>query len=901
MASPTAELAKAYDPGSVEGAVYRRWLESGCFGAPGAAGPGPRFSLVMPPPNVTGRLHMGHALDNTLQDVFVRWRRMCGDAVLWVPGTDHAGIATQAVVERRLVAEGSGRLALGREAFVARVWDWKGEYEAGIVEQLQRLGCSCDWERQRFTLDAGLSAAVEEVFVRYHHEGLLYRGNYVVNWCTSCGTAISDLEVVHEPEDSRLYRIRYPLAGGGELVVATVRPETMLGDAGVAVHPDDARYRGLVGRTALLPLVGRPLPVVADAHVDPSFGTGALKVTPAHDADDAEIAARHGLAPISVIGVDGRMTAEAGPNFGGLPAADARAAVVEALRQGGFLVGEEAYTAAVGRCSRCGSVVEPLISRQWFLRMRPFAERAAAAVRQGAVRFVPERFTQDFLQWMERTHDWCVSRQLWWGHRIPAYECAACGETTVARDAPLVCPRCGAPEPPRDADVLDTWFSSALWPFSTLGWPWGGEAHGAPGGGADLSSYYPTDLLVTGRDILFFWVARMVCSALHLTGEVPFRTVLLHGLVRDAQGRKMSKSRGNGIDPLETIERYGADALRLTLLVGVAPGNDSRFAPQKLEGSQRFCNKLWNAARFACGHLAADGGAGGDGAAAGPPAQALADRWILSSLAAAAGAATAALARLDAGEALAGLQAFVWEDFCDWYLEAVKSRLFGGAGPESAAAARQTLHTALRGILRLLHPFLPFITEEIWSHLPAPGGLLLTQPWPTPGEWPVDPRAEATFGLVREIVGAIRSLRAEMRVAPTARVHVLVRGGGSAGALDLEEATVRELGRVASIERRGVAPGEAGVSAVVGAGVEVVLLIEGLVDVAAEWRRLAAERDSAEREWRRAGARLAHPGFRERARPEVVAQETTRHQALQATVERLTKRLEQLAPGGGAR
>jgi len=899
VAIEETELPKAYDPAPVEGRVYRRWLESGAFAAPSGAAGGPRFSIVMPPPNVTGRLHMGHALDNTLQDVFVRWHRMMGDAALWVPGTDHAGIATQAVVEKRLGEQGTSRRALGREAFVQRVWAWKGEYEAGIVDQLRRLGCSCDWARQRFTLDAGLSRAVEEVFVRYHRQGLLYRGNYLVNWCPSCGTAISDLEVEHEPEEARLYRVRYPLEGGGEVVVATVRPETMLGDAAVAVHPEDERYRDAVGRTAVLPLVGRRIPVVADAHVDPSFGTGALKVTPAHDADDAAIAGRHGLPSFSVIGVDGRLTAEAGPDYAGRPVAEARAAVVLALRAGGFLVGEEPYTAAVGRCSRCRGVVEPLISRQWFLQMRTLADAAAGAVRSGRIRFVPERFADDFLQWMEKAHDWCVSRQLWWGHRIPAYECAACGETTVAATPPAACPRCGAAEPERDPDVLDTWFSAALWPFSTLGWP--------DAASPDLAAYYPTDLLVTGRDILFFWVARMAFSALQLTGEVPFRTVLLHGLVRDAQGRKMSKSLGNGIDPLETIDRYGADALRLTLLVGVAPGNDTRFSPEKIEGSQRFCNKLWNAARFALGHLtAAAGEVAADADAAGPPE--LVDRWIESRLAAAAAAAGAALARFDPGEALAGLQSFVWDDFCDWYLEAVKPRLFGAAGAGAAAAARRVLRRVLGGTLRLLHPFLPFITEEIWAHLRPEDGsdaggaarLLLTAPWPAEGEWRSDPAAEAEFGLLRDIVGAVRSLRAEMRVPPGAFGRVLVHGGGSPAALDAGAPIARALGRIESLERRGAAPGELGVSAVVGAGVEVVLLLDGLVNVAGEVERLRRERDGAEVQMRRAADRLANRDFRDRAKPEVVEREKERCRALEAAVVRLERRMAELAGGAVA-
>ncbi len=876
------DLPSNYEPASVEDRIYALWEASAAFAAPERPGDRPRFSIVMPPPNVTGALHMGHAMDNTLQDVFVRWHRMRGDATLWVPGTDHAGIATQAVVEKRLAAEGLSRRELGRDAFLERVWAWKDEYEGSITRQLRRLGCSCDWSRQRFTLDAGLSRAVEEVFIRYHRDGLLYRGNYIVNWCPGCGTAISDLEVDHEPEESRLYRVRYPLVGGGEVVIATVRPETMLGDTAVAVHPEDDRYRAYVGRRVMLPLVGREIPIVADAHADPSFGTGALKVTPAHDADDAAIAERHALPAVAVIGTDGRMTAEAG-EFAGLDVSEARRAVVARLSAQGFLAGEEAYTAAVGRCSRCKTVVEPLISRQWFVRMRPLADAAAAAVQDGRIRFVPDNFTKIFLQWMDNAHDWCVSRQLWWGHRIPAYECGRCGETVVAAEPPAVCPRCGAPEPERDPDVLDTWFSSALWPFSTLGWP---EEGGL------FEQYYPTDLLVTGWDILFFWVARMAFSGLHFTGREPFRTVLLHGLVRDAQGRKMSKSLGNGIDPLEVIARYGADALRLTLLVGVAPANDTRFAPDRIEGSQRFCNKLWNAARFVLGVSAGTGEAAGD---TGPLE--VADRWILSRLAAAVRAATSALERMDAGEALSGLQAFVWDEFCDWYVEAAKGRLYGHSGPASAAAARGTIRTVLGGILRLLHPFLPFITEEIWAHLAGPEqGLVMTAPWPVEGEWPADPEAEARFGLVREVISAIRSLRAELRVPPAAQVRVLLHGGGGGAeeAVRSQSAVVAALARVAELDVRETAAGELGVSAVVGPGVEVRLLLDGVVDVGAEVARLRRERESAARERERTRARLENPEFTTRAKPEVVARDQERLVTLAATVERLSHRLGQL-------
>lgn len=865
----------AYDAGAVEGRISKAWLDAGIFRAPEPAGR-PRFSIVMPPPNVTGRLHMGHALDCTLQDVFVRWHRMRGDATLWLPGTDHAGIATQAVVERRLREEGTGRVALGREEFLRRVWAWKDEYEADIGRQLRRMGCSCDWSRQRFTLEPALARAVEEVFIRYHRDGLIYRGDYIVNWCPACGTAVSDLEVDHEPEPSRLYEVRYPLEGGGAIMVATVRPETMLGDVAVAVHPADVRHGDHVGRTAVLPLSGRRIPVIADAAVDPEFGTGALKITPAHDLTDAQIALRAGLPAVTVIGTDGRLTAEAGPRFAGLPVAEARAAVVAALQAEGALAAERPHVAPVGRCSRCHGVIEPLISRQWFVRMRPLADAAAAAVRDGRVRLVPgSPFTDIFLQWMDGAHDWCISRQLWWGHRIPAYECPACGETVVAAEAPPACPRCGHPEMSRDPDVLDTWFSSALWPFATLGWP---------EGGADLPAYYPTDLLVTGRDIIFFWVARMVWSGLYATGEPPFRTVLLHGLVRDAEGRKMSKSLGNGIDPLELIDRGGADALRLTLLVGVAPGHDSRFLPEKLEGSQRFCNKLWNVARLVLG-------AEDDGTPPGAPE--LPDRHIRSRLEAARAAAEQALERLDAGEALAGLQAFVWDEFCDWYAEATKRRLYGRAGAASRAAARATLREVLAGALRLLHPFLPFITEELWGQLGEPG-LLAAARWPDPAPGGRDEAAEAAFGRVQAAVAAIRSLRAELRIPPAAELPALAHGAGAA-ALAEERETVCALARLRSLELRAPRPGEPGASAVVPGGLELHLPLEGVIDVPAEAARLGRELEGARREQERAATRLANAEFRNRARPEVVAREEERLGELRGTVRRLTERIAALS------
>ncbi len=883
-------LPPVYDPARVETKWYAYWEESGFFRAEAEPGREP-FCIVIPPPNVTGNLHIGHALNNTIQDILIRWRRMQGRAALWLPGTDHAGIATQAVVEKELAKEGLTRQQLGRERFLERVWAWKERYEANIIGQLKRLGCSCDWTRTRFTMDPGLSRAVEEVFVRYYEKGLIYRGDYIVNWCPRCETAISDLEVNHEPAEGKLWHILYPFVDGPlpdgrrGVVVATTRPETMLGDTAVAVHPDDDRYRDLVGRTVRLPLVGREIPIVADAFVDPSFGTGAVKVTPAHDPDDFECGRRHGLPLVQVIGQDGRMTAAAGPAYAGLDRFAARAAVVRDLEAQGLLVGVEEHTHAVGRCDRCDTVVEPLVSRQWFVRMGPLAGPAMEVVRQGLVRFVPERFTKIYLNWLENVRDWCISRQLWWGHRIPAWECRDCGETVVAREreAPANCPRCGGARLERDPDVLDTWFSSALWPFSTLGWP----DEDAP----DLRDFYPTDVLVTGYDIIFFWVARMIFSALEFTGRIPFRHVLVTGLVRDHLGRKMSKSLGNGVDPLEVIEKYGADTLRFTLVTGNTPGNDQRFHWEKVEGARNFCNKIWNAARFALGHLE---GFDPAGEAPGPEELELADRWILSRLDAVTAEATGALERFELGEAARLLYDFFWGEVCDWYLEIVKPRLAGADGEASRRAARHTLWTVLETSLRLLHPFLPFLTEEVWQRLPHRGPSVMVAPWPVP-QGRRDPEAEARMGLVMEAVRALRNLRAEMNVPPGRKAPAYVRAAGR----DLEALREGEryVCRLAHVEElRFGEDGAAGkvVAAVAGAA-ELRLPLAGLVDVEREAARLRRELEEARAELARARGKLANEGFLRGAPPEVVDKERRKAEELAARAERLEARLNELA------
>ncbi|MDI3299145.1 MAG: valine--tRNA ligase [Bacillota bacterium] len=893
------ELPKAWNPAEGEPEARRIWEEADLFRAPedGRGRTGLRFSIVMPPPNVTGNLHMGHAMDNTLQDILIRWHRMRGDATLWQPGTDHAGIATQHVVEVRLAQEGLERRAMGREAFVERVWRWKDEYEANILRQLRRIGASPDWSRLRFTMDEGLSRAVREVFVRLWERGLIYRGDYIIQWCPVCGTALADIEVEHEPVEGRLYHVRYPLldeeghATGEALEIATARPETMFGDVAVAIHPGDPRYRHLVGRRLRHPLVDRELPVIEDEAVDPDFGTGALKVTPAHDADDFAIGQRHRLEPIRVIDETGHLTAEAG-RFAGMERFEARRAVVEELRRQGFLVREEAYQQAVGRCYRCGTVVEPLISRQWFVRVAPLAEKARQAVERGEVRLVPERFTRIFFNWLDGIHDWCISRQIWWGHRIPAWTCRNCGQLTVAREAPERCPHCGSTELDQDPDVLDTWFSSALWPFSTLGWPESTR---------ELELYYPTSVLVTGYDILFFWVARMLFMGLEFMGQVPFRTVVLHGLVRDEQGQKMSKSRGNGVDPLEVVDEFGADALRWSLVIGVSPGNDQRFLREKVEGARNFANKVWNVARFARLNLG-DLEAGFDDA--GLPrlpeeGLRLEDRWILSRLDAVTEAVDRRLGEFEFGEAARELYDFLWGEVCDWYVEAIKPRLRQAAEADAAAQAdRRTAQQVLLGVLdralRLLHPFMPFVSEVIWQHLPHRGPALMGAQWP-PALGRRDPEAEEAMGRIAEAVRSMRNLRAELRLPPSARPRFLVRRQDAELLLG-EERMVRTLAGLGALER--VRPGEEPAPgtflADVAGGAELILPLEGLGDPGELRARFARELERLESELERERRRVADEGFVRKAPPEVVERSRRAVEEKEAAAELLRLRLRQL-------
>ncbi|MGE5577413.1 MAG: valine--tRNA ligase [Syntrophothermus sp.] len=860
-------LPTVYDPKSVEDKWYKYWLDGNHFHAEVKNG-GEPFSIVIPPPNVTGELHLGHALNNTVQDILIRWRRMQGYNALWMPGTDHAGIATQIKVEAELAKEGLTRHDLGREKFLDRVWAWKEKYGNQIINQLKKLGTSCDWERERFTMDAGCSAAVREVFVRLYEKGLIYQGHRIINWCPHCHTTLSDIEVEHEEREGNLWHIRYPFKdGGGEIIVTTTRPETMLGDTAVAVHPDDERYRGLVGKTVILPLMNREIPIVADAYVDPAFGTGALKVTPAHDPNDFEIGLRHNLTSITVIGDDARMTPEAG-KFAGMDRYECRKAVVEELKAQGYLIKVDSHTHAVGQCYRCDTVIEPLLSKQWFVKMEPLAQPAIAAVKDGRISFIPERFAKVYLNWVENIRDWCISRQLWWGHRIPVWYCQDCGEVIVAREDPSECMKCGSHHLEQDPDVLDTWFSSALWPFSTMGWP---------SKTAELAYYYPTSVLVTAFDIIYFWVARMIFMGLEFMGEIPFHDVYITGLIRDAQGQKMSKSRGNGIDPLEVIDQYGADALRLALLNGASPGYDMRFYTEKVEGSRNFANKIWNASRFALMHLEdfqAPEGEVGLGWLRQLPLE-LPDRWILSRYNSTAHEVTSQLERYELGEASRVLYEFIWSELCDWYIEAVKPRLYGKAAPDSRRAAQSVLWYVLEHTLRLLHPFMPFITEEIWQHLPGHGESVMIAEWPEPRLEMRDSQAEAEMELLMGIVKGIRNIRAEANVLPGKKVTAILHA-------DAEKCAILEKSRgllesLAGLERLSIeqelpSKPEKAMTAIAG-GVEVYVPLAGLIDIDKEIQRLQKELSNLENEVKRLSAKLDNPGFVQKAPAEVVEKE----------------------------
>ena len=857
-------IPTVYDPASVETKWYQRWETDRVFHAEPQKD-GKHYSIVIPPPNVTGQLHMGHALDNTLQDILIRWRRMQGYDTLWMPGCDHAGIATQIKVEEVLAKEGVSRYDLGREKFIERVWEWKHQYGDRITNQLKRLGASCDWERERFTMDEGCSKAVREVFVTLYEKGLIYQGDRITNWCPRCNTALSDIEVEHEDSAGKLYHVRYPLQENPDeyVTVATTRPETILGDTGVAVNPADERYAAVVGKNLVLPIVGRVLPIIADEYVDPAFGTGAVKVTPAHDPNDFDMGQRHNLPTIRVIGNKGTMTAEAGDAYAGLDRYECRKKLVADLDAAGYLVKIDEHAHAVGHCQRCNTVVEPLVSKQWFVRMQPLAEPAMEVVRAGRTEFVPERFTKTYMNWLENIRDWCISRQIWWGHRIPAWYCADCGQTIVSRQDHTACPHCGG-KIDQDPDVLDTWFSSALWPFSTMGWPDQTK---------ELDRYYPTSVLVTGYDIIFFWVARMMFMGMEFMQEVPFRHVFIHGLVRDSQGRKMSKSLGNGIDPLEVIEKNGADTLRFTLVTGNTPGNDMRFYWERVESSRNFANKIWNASRFVLMNLE-------DFDSAAPCGElTLADRWILSRYAQTVTGVTDNMEKFELGEAARMLYDFIWGEFCDWYIELVKPRLYNKEGATGRHTAQFVLAYILERTMRLLHPFMPFISEEIREHLPHEEGSIVRSAWPSAEPERIDETAEMQMGAVMETIKAVRNMRAEMNVPLGRKGEVIIQPATAelAAVLSVNMPFIKTMATAEPVQiiPTGAAKPENSVSRVI-SGIEVYLPLKGLIDVEKEVARMNKELQAIENELSRIDGKLANAGFIAKAPAAVLEQQKTR-------------------------
>ena len=889
-------LPRQYDPAAVEDRWYAYWEENRLFHAEPNTGRKP-FTIVIPPPNITGILHMGHALNNTLQDVLIRFRRMQGREALWLPGTDHAGIATQNVVEKDLVRQDLHREDLGRDKFLERVWAWKEQYGGTIVRQLRKLGSSCDWERERFTMDEGLSRAVREVFVRLYEDELIYRGRRLINWCPRCHSALSDDEVEHEETEGHLWHVRYPVKGRRQsLVVATTRPETMLGDTAVAVHPEDDRYRKLVGATAVLPIMNREIPVIADGIVDPAFGTGAVKVTPAHDPNDYEVGLRHGLEEITVIGSDGTMTEAAG-KYAGLDRFRCRELLVSELEDLNLLESVEDHTHAVGHCYRCHHVVEPYLTEQWFVRMKPLAERAIRAQRRGHVAFHPARWEKVYLAWLENVRDWCISRQIWWGHRLPVWYCEDCGAITVAREDPEACGKCGGKHLRQDEDVLDTWFSSSLWPFSTLGWPDETPL---------LDRYYPTSVLVTDRGIIYFWVARMVMMGLYFMEVAPFSDVYVHGTILDDQGRKMSKSLGNGIDPLQMIDQYGADAVRFTLAALTTEGQDIRLSPTRFEMGRNFINKLWNASRFVLISLAQT-----PGGEAPVPDEALAfeDRWILSRLSAAVEATTASLEELKYSDLAVGLREFTWHEACDWYLEIVKPRL--RAGGEDARVASRVLAQVLDAMLRLLHPVAPFVSEEIWHLLGevAPKrGLakaqpaardLVRAPWPTPAPEHRDTAVEAEMALVQDVIRAVRNVRSKFRIPPKATVDTIVSAQDPSARRTLSghERLLCELAGAKEVTLGvGVERPEGAASEVMGR-LQVYVPLSGLMDVDLERRRLEKERGKKTEFLQKSANKLRNEQFLTKAKPEVVARERERKADLEEQIGKLDELLASLASG----
>ncbi|MCX5804963.1 MAG: valine--tRNA ligase [Proteobacteria bacterium] len=881
-------MDKVYDPHRIEETWYAYWIKKGFFTADSHASK-PPFSIVIPPPNVTGMLHMGHALNNTLQDIMVRFKRMSGFNTLWVPGTDHAGIATQNVVERELVKEGLSREALGREKFVERVWDWKEHSGGVIISQLKRLGSSCDWSRERFTMDDGLSKAVREVFVRLFNEGLIYQGDYIINWCPRCKTALSDLEAEHEETKGYLYHIKYPLAeGNGHLIVATTRPETMFGDTAVAVNPDDVRYKQYIGKFVVLPIAGKKIPVIGDSYVDVSFGTGVLKVTPAHDINDFEIGKRHNLSIVKVMDDGGKMNENA-VHYVGMDRFECREKVVEELEKEGLFEKIEPYAMGVGKCYRCKTVVEPTLSKQWFLKMKPLAEPAIEAVRAHNVRIIPEMWEKVYFEWMENIRDWCISRQIWWGHRIPVWYCDNCGKIYVSVDDPHVCSECKG-ELRQESDVLDTWFSSGLWPFTTLGWPEKTD---------DLKTFYPTALLITGFDILFFWVARMIMMGIKFMGDVPFREVYIHALVRDAEGKKMSKSKGNVIDPLIVIDEYGTDAFRFSLAMLAAQGRDILLSEERIEGVRNFANKVWNASRFALTFLE-DMPATSEKSEAGSFSF-LPDKWIRSRVQKVIREVTESLDTYKFNEVASTLYNFIWHEFCDWYLELIKPNLYGKVTRYDNNITKNVLNNTLTDILKLLHPIMPFITEEIYQKLPHHSftdssldgdkeGLyesIMVSTFPIYDEAQVDEKSESGMDMIMGVVDVIRNIRGETGIAPNTKVEVMIRANDNRGLLEEYEYYIKELAKVGELV---FITCEAPEKAAVGIyrEVEIFVPIKDLIDAPKEIARIEKELAKIEEDMGRIFNKINNASFREKAPPEVISKNELNYNILQEKKDKLT-------------
>ncbi|OZV11051.1 valine--tRNA ligase [Tissierella sp. P1] len=875
-------LPKTYNPKDFEDRLYKYWNDNNHFVAHVDKTKKP-YTIMMPPPNVTGSLHMGHALNNTIQDVLTRWKRMEGYSALWLPGTDHASISTEAKVVEKINKEGKSKEELGREGFLEEAWDWTHKYGSTIKNQLKKLGVSCDWTRDRFTLDEGLSKAVEEVFIRLYDKGLIYRGDRIINWCPNCKTAISDAEVEHEDSQGHIWHIRYPIKDSNEyIVIATTRPETMLGDLAIAVNPEDERYRDVIGKTAILPLMNREIPIIADDYVEMEFGTGAVKITPSHDPNDFEVGERHGLGQYIIMNEDGTISSNGGI-YEGLERYDARKKIVADLESQGYLVETKEHQNAVGHCERCTTIVEPLISKQWFVKMEPLAKPALEAYKNGEVNFIPERFGKIYTNWLEGIRDWCISRQLWWGHRLPVYYCDECGEIIVSRAKPEKCTKCNSTHLHQDTDTLDTWFSSALWPFSTLGWPEKTE---------DLEYFFPTDVLITGYDIIFFWVVRMVFSSIEQMGEVPFKDVFLTGLVRDSQGRKMSKSLGNGIDPLEIIDEYGADALRFTLVTGNSPGNDMRFYTERVEANRNFANKLWNATRFVLMNLEED-----------VAKEELnldsleeEDKWILSRLNSVVKEATENLDKYEIGMAAQKIYDFIWDEYCDWYIEMVKSRLYG-ENESSKQTAEKVLLFVLKDILKLLHPFMPFITEEIWQHLPDNDRPLILSSWPIYKDELNFPESEEAIEFIKSGIKGIRNARAEMNIVPSKKsTQIFVtKNEKIKNIINYGQRYFLNLASAEEIEIRDTKDGigEDNISVVLDR-CEVFLPLKDLIDFEKEIERLGKEKEKLEGEIKRVVGKLSNEGFVKKAPEKVVAEEKEKQKKYEEMLEKVMERLESI-------